>query len=71
MDDFSEHDEASSGKEDNPAGPTEFCVFVAAEPSFFKKLFKKVDTTPAVSKVVKALESLVAKRVEFQDAEWS
>lgn len=78
MDDFSEFDEDETEEKQRSSKPdydgpqaTEFCIFVTAEPSFFKKLFKKVDTAPAVSKVVSALEKMVAEREEFRDAEWS
>ena len=50
---------------------TEFRLFVVAEPGWLKKLFKKVDTTPAVAKVVAALEKMIADHAEFQDPQWS
>jgi len=74
MDDFFDYDEDTEPSQKaarSSTEMTEFCVFVTAEPSFFKKLFKRVDTAPAVSKVVAALEKMIANREEFQDAEWS
>ena len=49
---------------------TDFCLFVQAEPSWFKKLFKQIDTTPAVSSVVEALHKMVAEHDEFQNVVW-
>ena len=49
---------------------TEFCLFVTAEVSFFTRLFKRVDTNPALSNVVAALKKMVADQKEFHDAEW-
>ena len=72
VDVFSE-DEAESpttSKGDNPE-MTEFCLFVTAEPSFFKRLFKGIDTAPAVSTVVAALEKMTTDRDEFQEIVWS
>jgi len=49
---------------------TEFCMFVAAEPGFFKRLFKKVDTAPDVNRVVDALKKMVNDSPQFQDVKW-
>ncbi len=49
----------------------DFGMFVTAEPSFFRWLVKRVDTTPAVSKVAVALQEMIANRDEFQNAKWS
>ena len=46
-------------------------MFVVAEPGFLQKLFKKVDTVPAVSRVVVGLERMVAERGEFEEPMWS
>ena len=64
MDDFEEEGTHESGTQ------TEFCMFVEAEPGFFKKLFKKVDTKPAVSKVVAAIRRMIEDRPEFESVEW-
>lgn len=50
---------------------TAFCMFVAAEPSIFKRLFKRIDTTSSVSKVVAALRQMVSERDEFQEVQWT
>ncbi|MFN0128220.1 MAG: hypothetical protein ACKV19_16215 [Verrucomicrobiales bacterium] len=74
LDDFADGDDEadpSPASQASSSDLTEFCVFVTAEPSFFKKLFKRIDTAPAVAKVVEALEKMIADREEFQDAEWS
>ena len=49
---------------------TDFCLFVQASPSWFKKLFKQIDTNPAVSSVVEALHKMVADHDEFQNVVW-
>ena len=74
-DEFPESDEEEASDLPEKSGPdggksTEFGVFVTAEPSLFKKLFKKIDTAPAVAVVVAALEKMMAAREEFEGAEW-
>lgn len=53
--------------EGETSGLTVFCAFVEAERGWFKK---KVDAEPAVSKVVDAIEQLLADSVQIQDIEW-
>ena len=65
LDDFTE-----SGEVTGDSSATAFCLFVTAEPSFFKKLFKRIDTGPPVTKVVAALEKMVSDRDEFEEIEW-
>ena len=48
-----------------------FALFVAAEPSFLKRLFKKVDTTPGIVKVTQALRTMMAASHDFESPEWS
>ena len=56
-----EEEEAShTTHSSSPGSPTEFVIFVTAEPGFFQKLFKKVDTGPAITEVVTALERMMA-----------
>lgn len=79
IDNLSEGDFSEDYEETDPSpvsqnggsDSTKFCIFVTAEPSFLKKLFKRVDTTPAITKVVAALDKMITDRDEFQDAEWS
>ena len=63
-------DSPTRSESDRDAAMTEFCLFVQAESGWFKKLFKQIDTTPAVSRVVKALHEMVADHDEFQDVVW-
>ncbi|MCB1091999.1 MAG: hypothetical protein KDL87_10735 [Verrucomicrobiae bacterium] len=55
---------------DDGTGEVEFGLFVAAEPGFLKRLFKKVDTAPAVARVEAALEKLVASSDQIRDVSW-
>ena len=55
---------------DGPAALNAFAIFVAAEPGFFKYLFKKVDTQPAIAKLVTALKALMSGNDHFQDVVW-
>ena len=68
--DSEEESESRTISEGDSPELTDFCLFVTAKPSFFKKLFKRIDTAPAVAKVVAALEEMVTDRDEFQDAVW-
>ncbi len=77
--DYDEDDDDASGIKpkapepvatDGPPPLTEFAIFVAAEPGFFKSLFKKVDTKPVVSKLVTALKALMSGNDHFQDVVW-
>jgi hypothetical protein len=49
----------------------EFALFVAAEPKLLQRLFKKIDTRPAVEKVTAGLRAMVAAAPEFENPEWS
>jgi len=55
---------------DGPVPLTDFAIFVAAEPGFFKKLFKKVDTQLVLSKLTAALKQLIAESEKFHDVVW-
>jgi hypothetical protein len=55
-----------------PAGVNEFIMHVNAEPGFLKKLFRKVNTAPAVERAGQALKGMIAADPEvFQDVIWS
>jgi hypothetical protein len=78
QDEFSDSDEDSEveGKtsQNTCAGDrcvTQFCVFVTAEPSLVQRWFKRVDTNPAVQKVVAGLHRLLESTPDIQDATWS
>ena len=49
----------------------EFSISVIAEPSFLKRLFKRIDTAPAISQVVAGIKEMIASSVLFQDPQWS
>lgn len=59
-----EDDEAPASDE------LEFTAFVAAEPGFFKRLFKKVDTRPAIEPVVAALRAMVVSSPDIREVRW-
>lgn len=74
IDDVSEYDEDTdqlSKTDSDRLEITDFRIFVSAEPGLFKRLFKRINTAPAISKVVTALEKMLAEGDEFQDAQWS
>jgi hypothetical protein len=55
----------------SPGDPTQFTMFVAAEPGFFQKLFKKVDTKPVSQSVAAAMKRMVEDHPDkFIDPEW-
>lgn len=55
-----------------PEGVNEFVTFVSAEPGFFKRLFRRVDTAPAVERAERALKDMMAAAPEvFQEVRWS
>ena len=60
----------ASSASDSDATMTDFCLFVQAELSWFKKLFRQIDATPTVSRVVGALHEMVTDHDEFQDVVW-
>lgn len=61
-----------SGQPALPAGVNEFIMHVNAEPGFFKKLFGKVNTAPAVERAEQALKEMMAAAPEmFQDVQWT
>jgi hypothetical protein len=54
-----------------PAGVNEFIMHVNAEPGFLKRLFRKVNTAPAVERAEQALKAMmVADPEAFQDVQW-
>lgn len=55
----------------NAEGPIEFCMFVAAEPGFFRRLFKRIDTAPDVARVVSALRRMIDESPHFDAVVWS
>lgn len=77
MDEFSEDDVDDNLKDTLPRQSssstealTQFSVFITAQPGFFRNLFKKVDTKPAVQKVVSALEKLISESPTFRNVHW-
>lgn len=52
-------------------GLIDFALFVVAEPKFFQRVFKKVDTTPEIKKVTEALRAMIAFCPDFEFPEWS
>ena len=78
QDEFSDSDEKSAYKGSTSqstsaggSGVTQFCVFVIAEPSLVQRWFKRVDTKPAVQKVVDGLHRLFDSSPDIQDATWT
>lgn len=76
QDEFS--DEDSEGVDEIPqstpsgdSGVTQFCVFVTAEPNLIQRWFKRVDTKPAVQKVVEGLRGLLKSCPDIQEATWT
>lgn len=55
-----------------PQGMYEFVMHVNAEPSILKRLFRKVNTAPAVERAERALKDMMAAAPEaFQEVRWS
>jgi hypothetical protein len=55
-----------------PEGMYEFVVHVNAEPSLLKRLFRKVNTAPAIEKAAQGLKAMMAADPKaFQDVQWS
>jgi hypothetical protein len=55
-----------------PAGVNEFIMHVNAEPGFLKRLFRKVDTAPAVERAERAIQDMMAAAPDaFQDVHWT
>jgi hypothetical protein len=52
-------------------GIIQFCIFVTAEPNLVQRWFKRVDTKPAVLKVVDGLRRLLEASPHIQDATWT
>jgi hypothetical protein len=72
QDEFSDAEEDTScGSPPGNNGITQFCVFVTAEPSLVQRWFKRVDTQPAVQKVVDGLRRLIEASPDIQDATWT
>ena len=72
QDEFSDDEEDTScGSAPGNNGITQFCVFVTAEPSLVQRWFKRVDTQPAVQKVVDGLRRLIEASPDIQDATWT
>ncbi|RBP44640.1 hypothetical protein DES53_104462 [Roseimicrobium gellanilyticum] len=54
-----------------PKGVNEFIMFVNAEPGFLKRLFRKVNTAPAVERAEQALKDMMAAAPGmFQSVKW-
>ncbi len=69
-----EREDEGSTSQSTPAGGsgvTQFCVFVTAEPSLIQRWFKRVDTKPAVQKVVDGLRRLFESSPDIQEATWT
>lgn len=72
VDDFGGEDaEEHSAEPLDADAAIEFAVFVTAEPSFFRRLFKRVDTKPALERTTAALRSLLESSPEISDITWS
>jgi hypothetical protein len=74
QDEFSDaegEEDTSCGSTPGNNGITQFCVFVTAEPSLVQRWFKRVDTQPAVQKVVDGLRRLIEVSPDIQDATWT
>jgi|GEM_PF-571020 len=67
----SENDDGEARTRPAPNALCEFSVFVTAEPGFFQRLFKRVDTKPATQQAVEALHRLLESSTEIQDLQWS
>jgi hypothetical protein len=52
-------------------GTTEFVVFVTAEPKLLQRLFKRVDTKPALERAAAALRGLLESSPDIADIVWS
>jgi hypothetical protein len=61
-----EDDEATDS-----ASVIEFAVFVIAEPRFFRRLFRRVDTKPALERTAAALRCLLESSPEIAEITWS
>ena len=48
-----------------------FSLFVVAEPKLLQRIFKKVDTQPAIDKVTTALRAMITASDQFEDPQWS
>lgn len=55
--------------DDEPDGAVEYRAFVVAEPPF--RIFRKIDTKPAVSKALVAFRSLIESEPRIRDVVWS
>lgn len=70
-------DSADEGGEAQASGatvagePTEFVAFVAAEPGVLQRLFKRVDTKPALERTTDALRRLLESSPDITDMMWS
>ena len=51
-------------------GEIEFAAFITAEVGFFKKLFKKVDTSDAIAKVSEVMQRMMEDRDVFSAVTW-
>lgn len=55
-----------------PKGVNEFIMHVNAEPGFLKRLFRKVNTAPAVELAERAIQNMMAAAPDaFQDVKWT
>jgi hypothetical protein len=71
-DDPARHAMPASTEPKLPKGVYEFVMHVNAEPSILKRLFRKVNTAPAVERAERALKDMMAAAPEaFQDVQWS
>ena len=48
----------------------EFLCFIEPSKSFIRKLFKKIDTTPKVSRVSEALKRVLESNPDIRDINW-
>lgn len=64
-------EESDLGPVASDTGVSEFAMFVTAEPGFFQRLFKRVDSTPIVQKTSAALKAMVEASPDFTEVTWS
>jgi hypothetical protein len=71
MDEFDEETgELASAKEGSDR-LVQFTIFVAAEPTFIQRIFKRVKTEPAVAKIGDSLRALVESNPQITEVEWT
>ena len=69
--DADDDDEKQRSSAPSGNGVAQFCVFVTAEPGLLQRWLKRVDTKPALQKVVDALRRLIDATPDIQEATWT